>query len=76
VTLFDGTSLIIVVNVTMDTISQIQGHLTAHQYGDLIRKAKLKGSRPTGAHFASGSNARQDDTGLAGGQRLPFRRRV
>jgi len=38
-----GTSLLIVVNVTMDTVSQIQSHLLAHQYGDLIKKAKLKG---------------------------------
>jgi len=37
-----GTSLLIVVNVTMDTVSQIQSHLIAHQYGDLIKKAKLK----------------------------------
>ena len=40
-----GTSLIIVVNVTMDTVTQIQSHLLAHQYGDLIKKAKLKGGR-------------------------------
>ena len=40
-----GTSLLIVVNVTMDTVSQIQSHLIAHQYGDLIKKAKLKGSK-------------------------------
>ena len=40
-----GTSLLIVVNVTMDTVTQIQSHLLAHQYGDLIKKAKLKGSR-------------------------------
>ncbi|WP_066552654.1 preprotein translocase subunit SecY [Croceicoccus bisphenolivorans] len=38
-----GTSLLIVVNVTVDTIAQIQSHLLAHQYGDLIKKAKLKG---------------------------------
>src|SRR5690349_6628000 len=38
-----GTSLLIVVNVTADTISQIQSHLLAHQYGNLIKKAKLKG---------------------------------
>lgn len=38
-----GTSLLIVVNVTIDTVSQIQSHLLAHQYGDLIKKAKLKG---------------------------------
>ncbi len=40
-----GTSLLIVVNVTMDTVTQIQSHMMAHQYGDLIRKAKLKTSR-------------------------------
>ncbi|USI71865.1 preprotein translocase subunit SecY [Sphingomonas morindae] len=38
-----GTSLLIVVNVTMDTVTQIQSHLLAHQYGDLIKKAKLRG---------------------------------
>lgn len=38
-----GTSLLIVVNVTVDTITQIQSHLLAHQYGDLIKKAKLRG---------------------------------
>ncbi|MET4895669.1 preprotein translocase subunit SecY [Sphingomonadaceae bacterium jetA1] len=40
-----GTSLLIVVNVTMDTVTQIQSHLLAHQYSDLIKKAKLKGGR-------------------------------
>ena len=40
-----GTSLLIVVNVTMDTVTQIQSHLLAHQYGDLIKKSKLKGAR-------------------------------
>ena len=40
-----GTSLLIVVNVTMYTVTQIQSHLLAHQYGDLIKKAKLKGGR-------------------------------
>ena len=40
-----GTSLLIVVNVTMDTVTQIQSHLLALQYGDLIKKAKLKGGR-------------------------------
>ena len=40
-----GTSLLIVVNVTMDTVAQIQGHLLAHQYEGLIRKAKLRGGR-------------------------------
>ncbi|MCM8557470.1 preprotein translocase subunit SecY [Sphingomicrobium sediminis] len=41
--LLGGTSLLIVVNVTMDFVSQVQSHLIAHQYGDLIKKAKLKG---------------------------------
>jgi preprotein translocase subunit SecY len=40
-----GTSLLIVVNVTMDTVSQIQSHLIAHQYGDLIKRARLKSGR-------------------------------
>ena len=40
---FGGTSLLIVVNVTIDTVTQIQSHLLAHQYGDLITKARLKG---------------------------------
>jgi preprotein translocase subunit SecY len=40
-----GTSLLIVVNVTIDTVSQIQSHLLAHQYGDLIKKSKLKGGK-------------------------------
>jgi preprotein translocase subunit SecY len=40
-----GTSLLIVVNVTMDFVSQVQSHLIAHQYGDLIKKAKLKGAK-------------------------------
>jgi preprotein translocase subunit SecY len=38
-----GTSLLIVVNVTMDTVSQIQSHLLAHQYEGLIKKSKLRG---------------------------------
>jgi preprotein translocase subunit SecY len=33
-----GTSLLIVVNVTVDTITQIQSHLLAHQYGDRSRR--------------------------------------
>ena len=42
---FGGTSLLIVVNVTMDTVSQIQSHLIAHQYEGLIKKSKLRGRR-------------------------------
>src|SRR3990170_1998134 len=42
---FGGTSLLIVVTVTMDTVAQIQGYLLAHQYEGLIKKAKLRGAR-------------------------------
>ena len=42
---FGGTSILIVVSVTMDTVTQIQSHLLAHQYEGLIRKAKVKGRR-------------------------------
>ncbi|MEM7546060.1 MAG: preprotein translocase subunit SecY [Pseudomonadota bacterium] len=40
---FGGTSVLIVVSVTMDTISQVQSHLLAHQYEGLIEKSKLGG---------------------------------
>ena len=40
-----GTSLLIVVNVTLDTVAQIQGHLIAHQYEGLIKKSKLRGGK-------------------------------
>jgi preprotein translocase subunit SecY len=42
---FGGTSLLIVVSVTMDTTAQIQSHLIAHQYEGLIKKARLRGAR-------------------------------
>jgi preprotein translocase subunit SecY len=42
---FGGTSLLIVVNVTMDTVSQVQSHLLAHQYEGLIKKSNLRGRR-------------------------------
>lgn len=42
---FGGTSLLIVVSVTMDTVQQVQGHLLAHQYEGLVKKAKLRGKR-------------------------------
>jgi preprotein translocase subunit SecY len=42
---FGGTSLLIVVSVTMDTVTQIQGHLLAQQYEGLVKKAKLRGPR-------------------------------
>jgi preprotein translocase subunit SecY len=42
---FGGTSILIVVSVTMDTVTQIQSHLLAHQYEGLIRKTRGKGRR-------------------------------
>jgi preprotein translocase subunit SecY len=42
---FGGTSLLIVVTVTMDTIAQIQSHLFAHQYEGLIKKSQLGGRK-------------------------------
>ncbi len=42
---FGGTSLLIVVSVTMDTVAQVHGHLLAHQYEGLVKKAKLRGAR-------------------------------
>ena len=42
---FGGTSLLIVVTVTMDTMAQIQSHLLAHQYEGLIKKSRLRGRR-------------------------------
>ncbi|MBI0162533.1 preprotein translocase subunit SecY [Bartonella sp. M0283] len=40
-----GTSLLIVVTVTLDTIAQIQGHLVAHQYEGLLKKSKLRSGK-------------------------------
>ncbi|MGZ0186428.1 MAG: preprotein translocase subunit SecY, partial [Alphaproteobacteria bacterium] len=42
---FGGTSLLIIVSVTMDTVAQIQSHLMAHQYEGLVKKQKLRGRR-------------------------------
>jgi preprotein translocase subunit SecY len=44
---FGGTSVLIVVSVTMDTISQVQSHLLAHQYEGLIEKSQLRGRKRT-----------------------------
>ena len=46
---FGGTSVLIIVSVTMDTINQIQSHLLAHQYEGLIEKSQLRGRRKPGA---------------------------
>ncbi len=42
---FGGTSLLIVVTVSLDTVGQIQSHLLAHQYQGLVKKSRLKGRR-------------------------------
>jgi preprotein translocase subunit SecY len=42
---FGGTSLLIIVSVTIDTVAQVQSHLLAHQYEGLIKKSKLRGRR-------------------------------
>ncbi len=42
---FGGTSLLIVVTVTMDTVAQVQSHLIAHQYEGLVRRSRLRGRR-------------------------------
>ena len=42
---FGGTSLLIIVVVVMDFISQVQSHLMSHQYDSLIKKSKLRGFR-------------------------------
>ncbi len=53
---FGGTSLLIVVSVTMDTVTQIQSHLLAHQYEGLIEKSKLRGRK---AGSRSGARTRR-----------------
>ena len=45
---FGGTSLLIIVVVTMDFMAQVQTHLVSHQYGGLMKKANLKGQGGTG----------------------------
>jgi preprotein translocase subunit SecY len=51
---FGGTSILIVVTVTMDTVAQIQSHLLAHQYDGLIKKSKLKTGSKSPASSARG----------------------
>ena len=56
---FGGTSLLIVVNVTMDTVQQVQGHLLAHQYEGLVKKSKLRGRRADEGDPARSARGRQ-----------------
>ncbi|MBL8701139.1 MAG: preprotein translocase subunit SecY [Alphaproteobacteria bacterium] len=63
---FGGTSLLIVVSVTMDTVAQIHSHLIAHQYEGLIKKAKLKPTREPGAAPRLAQRADGDKSSLLG----------
>ena len=56
---FGGTSLLIVVSVTMDTINQVQSHLLAHQYEGLIEKSKLRTKDRTKARAGQRKKARR-----------------
>ena len=56
---FGGTSVLIVVSVTMDTIQQVQSHLLAHQYEALIEKSQLRGRKKPGAKAAPRAPARR-----------------
>ncbi|WP_435256576.1 preprotein translocase subunit SecY [Thioclava sp. FR2] len=50
---FGGTSVLIVVSVTMDTINQVQSHMLAHQYEGLIEKSQLRGKKRSGTKAPS-----------------------
>ena len=69
---FGGTSLLIVVSVTMDTITQVQSHMLAHQYEGLIEKSKLRGkgrgNRDDEHHPAGPAGSGQGHPGAAAGR--------
>ena len=69
---FGGTSLLIVVSVTMDTVAQIQGYLLAHQYEGLIKRSKLGGSVDEGC-AAWSAGGRQGHAGEGAGRPLRHR---
>jgi preprotein translocase subunit SecY len=56
---FGGTSVLIVVSVTMDTINQIQSHLLSHQYEGLIEKSQLRGRKRSGKAGAGRTPAKK-----------------
>ncbi|RLJ40729.1 protein translocase subunit secY/sec61 alpha [Litoreibacter meonggei] len=55
---FGGTSVLIVVSVTMDTIQQVQSHMLAHQYEGLIEKSQLRGKKRGGKTKSKGPSRR------------------
>ncbi|SPJ25002.1 preprotein translocase subunit SecY [Palleronia abyssalis] len=56
---FGGTSVLIVVSVTMDTIQQVQSHMLAHQYEGLIEKSQLRGKKRGGKGQKARGGARR-----------------
>ena len=62
---FGGTSLLIVVSVTMDTVAQIHSHLLAHQYEGLIKKAQAARDGADEHHPAGAAGRRQGHPGQA-----------
>ena len=65
---FGGTSLLIVVSVTMDTVAQVHGHLLAHQYEGLVKKAKLGGKPASMRLILLGPRGGERHAGGATGQ--------
>ena len=70
---FGGTSLLIVVSVTLDTVAQIQGHLLAHQYEGLVKRRRSRGRRDE-ADAARAAGRGQGDPGRAARQAARHRR--
>jgi preprotein translocase subunit SecY len=56
---FGGTSVLIVVSVTMDTINQLQSHLLAYQYEGLIERSQLRGRRGASGNGKAKTKARK-----------------
>ena len=71
---FGGTSLLIVVSVTMDTIQQVQSHMLAHQYEGLIERSQLRGRKRGGTAPKGGAKAKAKRPQRAGPARGGARR--
>ena len=70
---FGGTSLLIVVSVTMDTVAQVQGYLLAHQYEGLIKRSKLRGRSAMRLDSARSAGGREGHAGAASGREARHR---